>query len=153
MLAEALSQPADDLFDVVFKALFVLPSLAALLAAGWLRWGRIRVALDHDWLRMTWKWGPIGFSRRLATAAIEDVRLSPGVLQDTRTSGRERRTPMNDDDSLVATVHAGTARYPLTTAHEIGTAILATGLLRTRLHRLGFRLESDAVAMSESASP
>lgn len=130
-----------DFVSLLFSVLFLLPGLAVLFLAWTARYGRIRVSLDHDWLAVRWGWGPLGYTKRVATPSIERVRLawSSSNAPDKRPPSASA-APTISHDVLVATVHVGASSIPLTTFHSPETAGQVAGLVKTQLEALGVRL-------------
>ncbi len=126
-------------FELMFPFLFVIPGLALLGVAWAVRYGRITVRIDPDWLTVRYHGGPFGMGRKLATPAIDAVRLSPNSELGDRRQNRPSSALPAPDDLLIATVHSGKAFLPLTTFHSREVAQVVAGLVQTRLESLGVR--------------
>lgn len=127
------------MFELLFPFLFVIPGLAMVGMACAVRFGRITIRIDPDWLNVRYHWGPFGVGRKLATPAIDAVRLSPNSELGDRKQNRPSSALPAPDDLLIATVHSGQAYLPLTTFHGREAAQVAAGLVQTRLESWGVR--------------
>jgi len=124
---------AFDLAKLVFSGCFMLPGLFLLGASLAARRGRIAVDIASDWTTATYGWGLFRIRKRLATAAIDAVKLrSKADLEAAGVKGEATHFP-GPDDLLVATVHVGTSFLPLTTIHNAETAKVVAGLTQSRL--------------------
>jgi hypothetical protein len=141
--ARMLGSPRASLmewFFLVVNGLFLIPGFALLLAGFVIPRGRIAVSVDHDWLQVRWHCGPLGYTKRLASVAIERVQLSVGGKSAELRTMKPATTLPASDKVVVATVHVGSSVVPLTTCHSLETTRQVAGLVRTQLTSMGMRL-------------
>lgn len=130
-----------DLVGVVAATLVTLSTLSLAVGGLLVARARLSVDLDSQWLCVRYHLGPLGMTRKMATQAIDAVRLrtSDDFAQHAAEEGRASSQPRADDPT-VATVAIGKTFLVLTTLHDRDTAATVAGLVRTRLERLGVDL-------------
>ncbi len=126
--------------SVLFSLLFMLPGIVIFFLGMAIHRARITIQIDREWLTVRWHHGPLGYTKRFATDAIEKVQLLSNLdsfPQSTHPRSQRRRS---GDLPLVPTVQVGESFLPLTTFHPREVSQQVAGLVKTRLESLGVRL-------------
>jgi hypothetical protein len=143
-LLKNLHEPAGPFAWIqILFALFLVPFLVAgLFPLGFglmALFGAITVHLTRETLSCRWSLGPIGWTKRLPTAAISLVRVESGDNRNSRTR-QTGRTRGNQTSQRACIVWAGDKRIPLTLLHDDDVMVQVAMLVRTKLNEMGYKL-------------
>lgn len=127
------------IIELLFSLPFVVVGLVPLGFALMALFGVITVSLTRETLSCRWSVGPFGWTKRLPTAAISQVRVESGDNQNLRTR-QPSRVRRNQVTQRACIVWAGEKRMPLTLLHDDEVMVQVAALVRTRLQDLGFKL-------------
>ncbi len=140
-LLKNLNEPAGPFawFQILFLVPFLVVGLFPLGFGLMALFGVITVHLTHETLSCRWSLGPIGWTKRLPTAAISQVRVELGDNRNSRTR-QTGRTRQNQAAQLACIVWAGDKRIPLTLLHDDEVMVQVATLVRTKLIDMGYKL-------------
>ena len=138
MAWESIAEDGIGLFTVVACG-FACVGFGPLFLGMAVAFGRARITVNHQILKVRYHVGPLGWNRQVATDSVQDVVLGEKTRFESEVAGVQR-APMS-----LRMVKVDTTEKPLTltlgSKDEISRNL--AGVVRYQLHRLGYRLVSD----------
>lgn len=135
---------AMSVFATLFCLAFSIPGLLVMGLGLFARFGRVKVTLGGERASIRWGLGPIAYTRRFQTAAVNGLRLIRGAYAAVKQSGTFRETdagfPLKE---LRCTMEVAGASLPVTFGQNPNLSRAAAGAIRYALDDLGIRIPHE----------
>lgn len=136
-----LSSVEDDgvgLFTIVASGFFCV-GFGPLFLGMAVAFGRARITVNHQILKVRYHLGPLGWNRQVATDSVQDVVLGEKTHLETEV-GEVQRAPMS---LRMVKVETTEKLLTLTLGSKDEISRNLAGVVRYQIHRLGYRLVTD----------